>query len=372
MRDSRKTKNIFVIMTNKCNLSCLYCYESGRNTMSADLDTVKRVLKAEFEDTNYNNFDVIFHGGEPFMEYNKVKEISEWVWMHYSYLDIQCMATTNGTLLTNEMKKWLSENNQRITLILSLDGGRETHNRNRCNSFDKIDFAFFLQNWPQQRVKMTISPSGLSCMFADILEIRDIGFGVNPSLAVEVNWDMRTAPNIFANELEKLIGYYIEHPNVYPCPMLDLSPSLLANPELVPRNKACGAGTNIVAYDVHGNRYPCHSFVTDFSKPYHAEEVNGLFRDLQTKNGVELSPQCSDCMFFPHCEPCYGMNYSRRGGMGNIAKAMCTFNKIKVKAAASMYGHMILSGKQYALLDGKDSTEISNIIAGIQNIQKMV
>ena len=58
--------------------------------------------------------------------------------------------------------------------------------------------------------------------------------------------------------------------------------------------------------------------------------------------------------------------------MGNIAKVMCTFNKIKVLAAASMYGRMIMSGKKYALLEGKDSAEISKIITGIQNIQKLL
>lgn len=372
MRDSRKTKNIFVIITNKCNLRCVYCYEAGRNLLSAGVVTMEQALKAEFENQNFDSYDVIFHGGEPFVEYGKVKEISEWIWREYPCLDIHCMATTNGTLLTNEMKEWLSVNSKRFTLILSLDGGRETHNRNRCNSFDRIDFKFFLQNWPQQRVKMTVSPDGLNSMFDDILEIRSMGFGVNPSLAIEVDWDMKTAPDIFARELEKLIGFYIEHSEVYPCPMLDLSPALLANPEMVPRNKACGAGTNISAYDVHGNRYPCHSFVTDFSKTYHVEEINGLFRDLQTKSGVELSPQCSGCVIFPYCEPCYGMNYSRRGDMGNIAKEMCTFNKIKVLAAASMYGRMIMSGKKYALLEGKDSAEISKIITGIQNIQKML
>lgn len=369
MRDSRKSKNIFVIVTNKCNLHCVYCYEKGKNTRSANISKTKEVLSIEFADSKFESFDVIFHGGEPFFEYGIVRELCEWIWTEYPDKDIQCLATTNGTLLNQEKKAWLEKNKAKFTLILSLDGGRETHNKNRCNSFDKIDFAFFLRNWPNQRVKMTINPDGLSKMFEDILEILHIGFRVNPSLAMEVNWDIESSTEIFANELEKLIEYYLVHPDFYPCPMLDLSPSLLAYPKSYPCNKACGAGTHVSAYDVYGNRYPCHSFVTDLSKPYNHSAINKLFQDLEEKNGYELSPRCAGCFIFPHCEPCYGMNYSHRGDMGSFDSATCAFNKVRVKAAASMYGRMLLSGKEYALLKGKTPEEIEKIIIGIQNIQ---
>ncbi len=369
MRDSRKAKNIFVIVTNKCNLHCVYCYENGKNARTTNVNRTKELLAIEFADSRFDSFDVIFHGGEPFMEFDVVKEISEWIWANYEARDIHCIATTNGTLLNDDIESWLEAHNKQFTLILSLDGGRETHNRNRCNSFDKIDFDFFLRNWPNQRVKMTVNPDGLSRMFDDIMEIRDLGFRVNPSLAMEVEWDIGLASETFADELEKLIEYYLDNPDLYPCPMLDLSPALLAYPEKMPRNKACGAGTQVSAYDVYGNKYPCHSFIADLSRPYNANTVKHLFNDLETKDGLELSPKCSGCFIFPHCEPCYGMNYSHRGEMGSFDPALCIFNRIRVKASASMYGRMLLSEKQYALLKGKEPEEIDKIILGIQNIQ---
>lgn len=369
MKDSRNARNIFLIVTNKCNLRCVYCYEQGKGTVSADIPTMKRLLEAELANKEYSSFDVIFHGGEPFAEFGIVKEISEWIWQTYSNVDIRCLTTTNGTLLDDEIKQWLSDNAHRFVPILSLDGGRETHNRNRCNSFDRIDFDFFKKNWPRQRVKMTVNPDGLPKMFDDMMEIRKIGFRVNPSLAMEVKWDMTTAPDILAGELEKLVQYYIDNPQLDPCPIIDLSPALLANPENTPHNKACGAGTNIVAYDMYGHRYPCHSFITDFTKPYDAEVIDGLFKDLQRKDGIELSPRCAGCMVFRHCEPCYGMGFSRRGGMENFDPAVCVFTKIRVKASASMYAQMLISDKDYCLLRNLTSETINDIIIGINNIQ---
>lgn len=371
MTDSRNTKNIFIIVTNRCNLHCVYCYETGKNTISADENTMKQILESEMGNEEFDSFDIIFHGGEPLIEWALVRNLSEWLWKNYSHRHLRLMATTNGTLLTEEMKQWLTENRDRFALILSLDGGRETHNRNRCDSFDKIDFDFFLRNWPLQRVKMTVNPNALPRMFDDIIEIRNLGFLVNPSLAMEVPWDLKVAVPQFETQLELLINYYLDNPDLYPCPLINLSPALLARPEHISHNKACGAGTNVSAYDMAGNHYPCHSFICNFSVPYNKKEIDCLFEDLHTKNGLELSPHCKGCFIYPHCEPCYGMNYSHRGNMGDFDPALCAFNKIRVKASALMYTKMILSNnKKYKLLQNMSDEQLNDIITGITKIQE--
>lgn len=372
MRDSQKAKTIFVIITTKCNLRCTYCYERGKAKATASVATMKERLAAELADANFDGFDVVFHGGEPFSAFEVMKELSEWVWKEYPNRDIRCLITTNGTLLTDESRRWLEENHNKLLVTLSLDGGRETHNKNRCNSFDLIDFAFFRRHWPESRVKMTIGPESLGKMFDDIQEIMALGFRVNPTLAMEVDWNMEEAPDVFARELEKLVQYYIDHPEMEPCPMLSLTPALLAYPERIPHNKACGAGTNVVAYDVAGNKHPCHSFISDFAIPYNAQEEERLFCRLHSEDGLSLSPKCKDCLIFPHCEPCYGMNQSRRGDMGSFDPAVCVFNKIKVKAAASMYGRMLLDGRDYYPLRNLDEQQKHDVIQGIMNVQNLL
>ncbi len=53
-----------------------------------------------------------------------------------------CFATTNGTLIKDEIKEWIEQNSERFWLGLSVDGTKAMHNLNRSNSYDQIDTNF--------------------------------------------------------------------------------------------------------------------------------------------------------------------------------------------------------------------------------------
>lgn len=369
MRDNRNAKNIFFLLTHKCNLRCVYCYEADKNAAIIDINTIKTTLIREFSDTSFCAFDVIFHGGEPFLCFDMMKEVCEWIWNNYADLDVRCLVTTNGTLLNDKNKEWLKQNKDRFILILSLDGGRKTHNANRSNSFDKIDFAFIRDNWPEQRVKMTIGPGSLDTMFDDMMEIRKLGFYVNPSLAQEVDWNMDVALPTLERELLKLIEFYLSHPEVNPCPLMAVSPKHFAYITEKVEQKACGAGTHNVAYDTDGHRYPCHAFITNFGKSYNEEIIEGLFTDLCSKRGWQLAPKCIGCPINNWCEPCYGLNYGNRNDMGDFNPNLCAFNKLIVKANVYFYSRMMMDKDKYPTLQIKTKEELQLIAQGILNIQ---
>ena len=53
------------------------------------------------------------------------------------------LITTNGTLIHGEIANWLSKNKERVRIKLSLDGDKQTHDRNRVKidgtgTFDEI------------------------------------------------------------------------------------------------------------------------------------------------------------------------------------------------------------------------------------------
>ena len=62
------TKEIFIIITNACNLQCRYCYETNKNAPSVDVESIKIVIKNEILNNSFgfNRFLINFHGGEPF------------------------------------------------------------------------------------------------------------------------------------------------------------------------------------------------------------------------------------------------------------------------------------------------------------------
>lgn len=75
----------------------------------------------------------------------KIKQLCETLWKKQFPEYYHFSVTTNGTLIHGEIKRWLYENRDKITLKLSLDGNRKSHNINRSNSFDKIDLDFLFR-----------------------------------------------------------------------------------------------------------------------------------------------------------------------------------------------------------------------------------
>jgi len=74
------------------------------------------------------------------------------------------------------MKEWFQNNIDKIILCLSLDGAKETQDHNRPNSFDKIDFDFFVRNYSKQGVKMTLSDCSLPRLSENVFFIHSLGF----------------------------------------------------------------------------------------------------------------------------------------------------------------------------------------------------
>lgn len=368
MRGKKDTLEIFILITNACNLHCSYCYESSKNTGKLLLVNMQKELKLFItsQQAHYSSIQIIFHGGEPFLNFDLMRRMSEWVWQFYP--DIQCCVTTNGTILTAPIKQWLTNNKQHFTAILSLDGDRVSHNLNRDNSYDKIDRHFFLTTYPLQAVKMTVASNTLSHMFDNFIALRQEGFLVNIGLANEIEWNEKEALSEYAHQMKLLADYYITHPEEYPCQMM-AQPIMQLSPDIrLIKSKGCGAGTNIIAFDVEGNRYPCHSFIADFKRPYIPDEIEVLFDQLKKSNGKEISPECYNCPVYGCCSPCYGLNYINRGNMGKCDPIMCLFYKINIKATAYMYAHILQEPQNYVLVRGKNQQEISHLAKAIKFI----
>ena len=175
-----------ICVTHRCNLSCVYCYQKHDEQRRMSFDTAKKCINWIFHnipDYANNGVEIGFIGGEPLMEFDLLKSIFSYTCSTYSDIEHIFFATTNGTLLNDEMKEWFSAHRKFFTLGLSLDGAKETHDANRSNSFDSIDFDFFLKNWPEQGVKMTLSEFSLPRLAENIKFIHNLGFkrisGVN-------------------------------------------------------------------------------------------------------------------------------------------------------------------------------------------------
>lgn len=368
------TKEILIMATNGCNLHCKYCYESNKNAPSMNIERIEEQIECELrqKSAQYKQFIINFHGGEPFLVFDKIRQVVEWVDKALYDLDISFTTTTNGTVLDDDIRQWLVVNRKRFIPILSLDGPKEVHNRNRIGSFEKIDLDFFRANWPLQGIKMTVSPNTVADFFDSFLWMHENGFYPNPTLAKEVDWNLEEHLPVYAHELKKLSEFYISHPDVPPGQLLNLSLHKFSEDFVSKGINSCGAGFDTIAFDINGNRYPCQTFIADLSKTYDKKEMDGVFCALSQNCHLKISPKCEGCPIVNGCSSCYGMNYSNRGDMGAIDEVMCSFQKVTFLCAAQMFAEIIPKKGDYPWMKSKTDLELYHMIKGIQQLFKTV
>lgn len=340
MEDKLQTKHFLsFVLTNRCNLNCIYCYEKHKHIASIDTDTVKQIIERYLNDSKYEEVEIDFFGGEPFLEFDKIKEICEWTWSRKWSAKYLFFATTNGTILTNEIKDWLRANKQYFWVSLSLDGTRDTHNLNRSNSFDRIDISFFKECWPEQSVKMTISKQRIEYLYDDIVFIHSLGFNIaGTNFAEGIDWEDTKYKQVVFEQLEKLCNYYIEHPQITPAPILNMAIHKCAENEKS-RGKWCGCGQTMSVYETDGKCYPCTFFTPMTFEEAQQKEIAKI--DF-TNDEEFIDCDCfNDCYIEPVCNNCYGANMLATGCVNKRDKSKCTLMKIRALFTAALKAHKL-------------------------------
>ena len=290
---TRRIKTIALTLTEKCNLNCVYCYEHTKDYTVMSFDTAKEFIKKHFVDSDaYDEVEINFHGGEPFLEFDLLREISEWVWQQQWPKPYHMFATTNGTVITNFIKDWLMKNRSRFIVGLSLDGTRAMHDINRSSSYSLIDREFFLQNWPYQGVKMTISPLTVFNLAEGIEELHNFGFIVNANLALGVDWNQSALLDTYTTQLKVLADFYLNHPDIVPCSLFKMNLAMISNDNTDVLFKWCGTGVHMVAISPEGNEYPCHAFMPSVN---FGNSTNVNFWDILKESDFQ-DIRCKNCI----------------------------------------------------------------------------
>ena len=117
--------NCLVInVTDSCNLKCQYCYANNENKIKMiDSETIIKAVEKFSERIYPNNLTVIFHGGEPLLAFEKIKEAVENL-KHIK--NVVYSLQTNGTLLTQEKLIFFKKN--KFLIGLSIDGISDENN----------------------------------------------------------------------------------------------------------------------------------------------------------------------------------------------------------------------------------------------------
>ncbi|MBE6148314.1 MAG: radical SAM protein [Firmicutes bacterium] len=165
-------------VTNRCNLNCSYCFhkqnEIDINFYTADMAIKYIISNATIQKVKPN---ISFFGGEPLLLFdeiikpliNKYKDSINWT------------ITTNGTLLTENIIDFFTDNN--VSILLSMDGCKKVQDNQRPmkngeSCFDKLKniIPYLLLKQPNTIFRSTISRYSLDFLEENINTAKNFGF----------------------------------------------------------------------------------------------------------------------------------------------------------------------------------------------------
>ena len=151
--------NLALHLTEQCNMRCKYCFMTrGSGRMSAEVAqaAVDYLLQ---ECGDYAT--VTFFGGEPLLEFDLLKHITEYIRKKSSF-PVSLDVVTNGTLLTEEFLEYADNND--IQVGISYDGLLNDSNRVNENMEPVLDIA---------HCKEAISKYGI--LSASVIDVNNVG-----------------------------------------------------------------------------------------------------------------------------------------------------------------------------------------------------
>lgn len=349
---STRRRTCMLMVTHACNLNCSYCYEPYKKNAYMDINLAKKIIlrEAQFvkESEQFDELEIDFMGGEPLMNFPLIEEVVEW--LETGVIDIPwiCFASTNGTLLTDEIKAWLREHKNSINLGASYDGTGKMQSTNRGTNKHNIDLEFFHEVWPGQPLHMTISKETLPTLAEGVLDIQAKGFKVEAALAEGIDWTIKDAL-IFREQLCTLKDVYLKNTSLTPFNRLTRFVGVYnsSNTEKV-QEKWCGTGKHMATYDIDGKKYGCHMFTPIV-----------LGKDALLSDSVDwdapestIDNYCKTCVLRSFCPTCAGFNYKYRENIAVRDKRHCPMILAEAITACEFQVELIANMDK---LDSKDA-----------------
>jgi radical SAM protein with 4Fe4S-binding SPASM domain len=332
------------------------------------LETAKKIIDWTFENkpADREGYEIRLFGGEPLLQFDLIKEIVNYVKSKKIKDNYILFSSTNGTLLTDEIKQWCTENKDVIDLGLSLDGKKITQDYNRSNSFNSIDIDYFIKTWPGQSAKMTISEFSLPHLAENIIYLYSLGFkdisGVN-LFEGDFDWDKEEYIRILIPQLKELVKFHIENDTLKLNQMFRYKLNY-CEAKTIDIPKYCGVGTNALFFDTDGKKYPC-PFITPMTFPL--EDVEEIMKiDFTNIENFKDEECAKNCYLYPVCPTCAGVNYMLNKSFKIRNKRKCRLFKLIILFVADLQGKLLMKNP-----DSMDDTSKYYTIEAIKKIYNL-
>ncbi len=349
-----------LLITELCNLKCTYCYSDKRRRKVMDLCTAKESIDKAIDRLDDNTqLNILLMGGEPFMAFDLIKDIVSYIRSCYKDKGVFIKTVTNGTLVHGEIQDWLAKNRDCFFASLSVDGLKENHDKNRCNSYDKIDFDFFTRLYKENaEASMVACPDNLGSLYENVIHVEQLGFRVKCVLADDCYWELNRDKDLLIEQLSLLIDYYTQNPDKYPFSMLRESLQHVGKKNL----DKCKPWENSHCVDPDGHLWGCHRCA-----PLYNKGIWAIPDERISLGELTLRNDCHHCPALTICCACPALVASLFN-KPEIAETMCELFRVIHVANAVFLSKLFLECPNHIYLKNRSNQEKQEIITAIQMI----
>ena len=349
-------KALCINIAHDCNLRCQYCFAGqggyGQWRMLMSFDVARRAVDFLIAHSGpREHCELDFFGGEPLMNWHVVQQTIDYVHKQEKKhgKKIKMSLTTNGLLLDKEKVKYLTDNH--ISLILSLDGRKEMHDRMRPGvhgegTYDEIvknlQYCVANRKGEEYYVRGTFTRYNMD-FTTDVIDMIDKGF---PAVSMEPVVGEDTADySIKEEDLPRVKAEYDRLAKLFiareeegrPFFFFHFNMDLWKGPCLPKRLRGCGAGHEYLAVVPNGDIYPCHQFVGRegyvIGNVYEGLKNFKMMRDFRM-NHVFSKPECVECWAIFFCSGgCHANNEAFAGDIHKPFHITCEIQKKRVECA---------------------------------------
>lgn len=324
-------------VTTDCNMKCSYCYEGNEKENSLlRIGMADKIISFIAEKIGESTDMIIieFHGGEPLLNFPIIKYIVEKLENEYPQYKIIYGITTNGTICTPEIIKFLSSYCT-YSLTVSIDGTEVAHNSNRIlkNGAPTYNLALetakMLQEVrPDVRIRMTVVPNNLKELADGIIQFVNMGFKIIVPVLDYFNHNWKKKDIDLIAQMLRSVKNYIEGNTKFS----DVQIAMISD-----QRKSlghCGGGNNSFHIVPNGDIYPCA-----YSVGNEAEKIGSIMsgidqKKIQLLNDIYCSTntECEGCGNYEACisSRCKFLNRSVTGEYNKPIPLICAMENMKM------------------------------------------
>lgn len=337
-----KGLGITILPTMNCNMECFYCFEEKyRTAMTKEVaDNLIRFVKQDLINNKYDSLSVNWFGGEPLLEVDMIKYISNQLieFCEANKITYNSDIVTNGTLLNDVIMEELANECKLDHAQITLDGIGEINNRRRKLKNNKESYDLIVNNIDKLRkfmkvsVRMNIDKDNL-VEIENMLDLvkqkqwdkdKNVSFRLSPVINSNNDCSMKksclTTKEFFEIDIEKC--------------------SKLNDIERYPKYRAlsCGAtGMSCYAIDPDGFIYKC----LQQPNKNHYNAIGNVASRIEYNTEMlkwitsDHKAECIECKLFPICKG--GCPYHAMKGDQFDCEAYKIYTEEKIKIFADNF-----------------------------------